>query len=176
VFAAQELTKFIAGRDVRCEDLGADSVHPKRRIGRCSVDGIDQHHWLVQQGWALNFEPYAKREFLADEEEAKRDRFGMWKGCFVAPRDFRRWNKRTAKLLGWQCPPDAREKLFPDIAGMPTGCEIKGRYTLRASPYEGIYHLPGCRSYRRTKANRWFCSEEDAIAARFRKAFTCAWR
>ena len=46
--------------------------------------------------------------------------------------------------------------------------------TLRAIGYEGIYHLPACRSYSRLKrAQRWFCSEEDASAAGFRKALTC---
>ena len=38
----------------------------------------------------------------------------------------------------------------------------------------GIYHLQGCRSYPGlTEPNRWFCSEEDAQAARFRKAYNC---
>jgi hypothetical protein len=139
------------------------------------VEGIDLHHWLVQNGWALNFEPYAKERFKVDEDDASAGHFGLWKGCFAAPRDFRRWNKRTAKLLGASCPPDAREKLFPDDATMPAGCEIKGHYTLRAWPSEGIYHLPDCGSYRRTKAKRWFCSEEDALAAGFRKSYTCGW-
>ena len=58
---------------------------------------------------------------------------------------------------------------------MPAGCDIKGHYAMRAWPYRGIYHLPGCGSYRRTKAKRWFCSEEEALAARFRKAYTCGW-
>jgi endonuclease YncB( thermonuclease family) len=172
--AARELEKFIAGRAVRCEDLGADPVYSKRRIGRCSVEGIDLHHWLVKEGWALNFEPYAKGEFVADQEDARQGQFGLWKGCFVAPRDFRHWNNRTAKLLGPRCPPDALGKLFPDAADMLPDCEIKGHYSLRALPFEGIYHLPGCRSYRTTKAKRWFCSEGDAIAAQFREAFTCS--
>jgi endonuclease YncB( thermonuclease family) len=61
--ASAELEKFIAGRAVACEDLHADPVYGKRRIGRCSVGGIDLQHWLELHGWALNFEPYAKSEF-----------------------------------------------------------------------------------------------------------------
>jgi endonuclease YncB( thermonuclease family) len=174
--AWDELTKFIAKRPVKCEDLGEDPTYPKRRIGQCSVDGVDLHHWLVQEGWELNFEPNAKGRFKTDEDDAKRGHFGLWKGCFVAPKDFRNWNKRTADLLGASCPPDAREKLFPDVAEMPAGCSIKAHYAYRAWPSNlGIYHLPDCGSYRRTKAKRWFCSEEDAIAAGFRKAYTCGW-
>ncbi len=174
--AIEELSTFVAGRQIRCDDLHADPAYPNRRIGQCSVDGIDLHQWLVRQGWALNFEPYAKGRFKTDEEGARADQVGMWKGCFVSPYDFRHWNKRIAKLLGPTCSADARDKLFPDDANMPPGCEIKGHYTVRALPYRGIYHLPGCRSYKNTKAKRWFCSEEDAAAAGFRKAFTCGRR
>ena len=175
--ATQELKAYIAGRPIQCSDRGPDTAYRKRRIGQCSVEGIDLHHWLVQQGWAINFEPYAKERFKVDEADARAGQFGMWKGCFVAPRDFRRWNKRTATLLGPNCPEDARERLFPDDPRMPAGCEIKAKYALRAWPHRGIYHLPGCGSYRRTsKPERWFCSEEDAAAAGFRASYTCWWR
>jgi endonuclease YncB( thermonuclease family) len=173
--AAEELDKFVAGRSVKCEDIRADPAYPKRRIGECSVAGIDLGHWLVGQGWALNLQPTAKGRFTIDEEDARAAHSGLWKGCFVAPQDFRRWNKHSAKLLGANCPPDARDKLFPEEANMPSGCEIKAHYTLRAWPYAGIYHLPSCGSYRRTRAKRWFCSEEAAVEAGFRKAYTCGW-
>jgi endonuclease YncB( thermonuclease family) len=173
--AAEELDKFIAGRSVKCEDIRADPAYPKRRIGECSVAGIDLGHWLVGQGWALNLQPNAKGRFTIDEEDARAALSGLWKGCFVAPQDFRRWNKHSSKLLGANCPPDARDKLFPEEASMPIGCEIKAHYALRAWPYAGIYHLSSCGSYRRTKAKRWFCTEEAAVEAGFRKAYTCGW-
>jgi len=171
--SAQALEKFIAGRQVLCDDHGPDPAYKKGRIGQCSVDGTDLQRWLVRAGWALDFERSAKGHFRIDQDDARARQFGLWNGCFVAPRDFRRWNNRRAKLLGPDCPPDAREKLFPSQATMPAGCEIKGQYTRRAVPYRGIYHLPGCSSYQRTKARRWFCSEEEALAGGFRKAFTC---
>ncbi|HVI68701.1 MAG TPA: thermonuclease family protein, partial [Bradyrhizobium sp.] len=38
----------------------------------------------------------------------------------------------------------------------------------------GIYHLRGCSSYAGlTQPDRWFCTEEDAQAAGFRRAFNC---
>jgi hypothetical protein len=59
---------------------------------------------------------------------------------------------------------------------MPPGCSIKGKLAYRAWPYVGIYHTEGCGSYQRTKhPQRWFCSEEEAQEARFRKSFTCRW-
>lgn len=172
--AADALQAFIARRPVHCEDLGVDPDFNQRRIGRCSVSATDLHLWLVREGWALNFEPNAKGRFKTAEDDARAVGLGLWRGCFIEPRDFRRWNKGTAKLLGVSCPLDARERLFPDEPSMPFGCEIKGKLSARAWPYEGIYHLPGCGSYRRTtKPERWFCSQEDAIAAGFRSSFTC---
>ncbi|GAB2702454.1 thermonuclease family protein [Paenibacillus thermoaerophilus] len=35
---------------------------------------------------------------------------------------------------------------------------------------EKIYHVPGSRSYDRTVPEQWFCTEEEAVAAGFRKA------
>ena len=59
---------------------------------------------------------------------------------------------------------------------MPPGCRIKGKLAMRArvTGNVGVYHLQGCRSYPAlTKPDRWFCSEEDAQAAGFRKAYNC---
>ena len=50
---------------------------------------------------------------------------------------------------------------------MPSGCNIKGKFAVRArvTGNLGIYHLQACRSYPAlTKPDRWFCSEEDAQA------------
>ena len=89
--ARDRLKTFLAGRAVHCEDKGADRVYPKRRIGVCQIDGeaTTLNQWLVRQGWAVNFEPYAKGRFAADEEQAKASRVGLWKGCFATPQDLR---------------------------------------------------------------------------------------
>ena len=58
---------------------------------------------------------------------------------------------------------------------MPAGCNIKGKYAVRArvTGNTGIYHLQTCRSYPGLDQDRWFCSEDDALAAGFRKAYNC---
>jgi endonuclease YncB( thermonuclease family) len=174
------LSQYIGGRSAHCDDKGADRVHPGRRVAICTVDGetISINQWLVREGLALNFEPYARGRFQRDEGDARQNLRGLWKGCFVAPQDLRYWRKRTAPLLGSSCPDEtvARDALFPDHVDMPPGCPIKGAFALRArlTLHRGIYHLEGCRSYRTVKiVNRWFCSEEDAVAAGFRKALNC---
>jgi hypothetical protein len=118
------------------------------------------HQWLVRQGWALNFEPYAKGRYKADQEQARVSLTGLWKGCFPTPEDFRLGNKRKANLLGPSCAAlDEQRKrnlLFPDPPAMPPGCTIKGKFALRAqiTSHRGIYHMEGCRSYQRTKVAR----------------------
>ena len=103
----------------------------------------------------------------------------MWKGCFVAPQEFRR-GKKDGPLLGGSCPAERdreiRDVLFPDDLAMPAGCNIKGKFAVRArvTGNLGIYHLQACRSYPGlTNPDRWFCSEEDAQAAGFRRAYNC---
>src|SRR3954464_7031002 len=182
VEARDRLAKLTAKREVRCRDLGADPTYGKRRIGICTIDGetASLNQMLVREGFALNVEPAAKGRFKADEARAKDALAGLWKGCFVAPTEFRRW-QNTAPLLGASCRSDKdrqlREILFPEDTAMPPGCPIKGVFAARArvTGNLGVYHLQGCRSYGGvTKPERWFCSEEDAQAAGFRRAYNCS--
>jgi endonuclease YncB( thermonuclease family) len=179
--ARDQLANLIGGRQVRCEDLGLGTTYKKRHIGICTVEGesASLNQLLVRQGLALNFEPYARGRFREDEIAAKDNRRGLWKGCFVAPEQFR-WGRKDGALLGDSCRPDKdreiRAVLFPEEPAMPSGCPIKGKFALRARVTDnvGVYHLQACRSYPAlTRPDRWFCSEEDAQAAGFRKAYNC---
>jgi endonuclease YncB( thermonuclease family) len=179
--ARDQLTKLIGGREVRCDDLGADPSYKKRHLGACKIEGdtTSLSQLLVHQGFALNVESAATGRFETDEARAREDREGLWKGCFVAPQEFRT-GKKDGALLGGSCPADRdkeiREALFPEALAMPSGCNIKGKFAVRArvTGNVGIYHLQACRSYPAlTKPDRWFCSEEDAQAAGFRRAYNC---
>jgi len=181
VEARDQLTKLIEARGVHCEDLGADKIIPRRHAGLCTVDGetISLSQLLVRQGFALNAEPSAKGHFKDDETAASNDRRGLWRGCFVAPQEFRH-GKKDGALLGAACRGDKdreiRQVLFPEEPATPPGCNIKAKFAVRArvTGNLGIYHLQGCRSYAPlTKPDRWFCSEDDAQAAGFRRAYNC---
>jgi endonuclease YncB( thermonuclease family) len=173
VKARDRLAELIGKRVVKCVDKGP--AYPgTRRVGICTVEGQTEtlNNLLVREGWALNFEPYGKGRFTAPQKQAEKDRLGIWEGCFAEPHDLRHWNKKTAKLLGPTCPTgdDAtvRDILFPDQPNMPPGCSIKGTKSR-------IYHMEGCGSYRINKTPlRWFCSEEAAQDAGFRKAGNCS--
>lgn len=56
-----------------------------------------------------------------------------------------------------------------------SSCEVKGNIS---SSDEKIYHVPGCDSYNQTrisesKGEQWFCSEQEALDAGWRKALNC---
>lgn len=56
------------------------------------------------------------------------------------------------------------------------GCVIKGNY--READHTRIYHTPNCYNYDRITikpgtSDRWFCSEEEAVRAGFRKSLDC---
>ena len=180
--ARDRLKQYIGKRDVRCDDRGADINFAKRRIGICWIEAetVNLNQWLVREGWAMNLEPSAKGRFKADQDNARDSRKGLWKGCFVSPLTLRRWTRSSAKLLGAACPSGnswlARGILFPDRPAMPSGCSIKGKFTVRSriTSHRGIYHAESCRSYARTiMPDRWFCSEDEARAEGFRKSYTC---
>ena len=179
--ARDELTKLIKGRVVRCEDLGPDKTFKKRHIGLCTAEGdtLTLNQQLVREGFALNANPFIKGQFKDDAAVAKDDSKGLWKGCLIAPQEYR-LGKKDGALLGSSCRADRdkeiRAALFPEDLTMPPNCGIKAKFAVRArvTGNVGIYHLRGCPSYAAmTKPDRWFCSEDDAQASGFRKAFNC---
>ncbi len=179
--ARDQLAKLTGGKQVRCDDLGPDPTYKKWRLGVCKNEGetAGLSQLLVRNGFALNVEAAANGRFKADEARAREDRQGLWKGCFAAPREFR-VAKKDGPLLGSACRADRdreiRQALFPEELVMPASCRIKGKYAVRArvTGNLGIYHLQACRSYPGlTNPDRWFCSEDDAQAAGFRRAYNC---
>ncbi|MGX9943462.1 thermonuclease family protein [Bradyrhizobium sp. BTAi1] len=181
VEAREQLTRLIAGRAVRCDDLGPDKPLKSRRLGLCTVDGdkLSLNQQMARAGYAVSADPAVKYRAKDDIAAAKEALRGIWKGCFVAPGEFRT-DKKDGSLLGASCRSDRdreiRDVLFPDAPSAPPGCSIKGKFAVRArvTGNIGIYHLQGCPSYpATTEPDRWFCSEDDARASGFRRAFNC---
>src|SRR5882757_5065787 len=72
VEARDQLTKLIGGRQVRCDDLGADPSARKRHLGACKIEGetTSLSQLLVGLGFALNVESSATGRFQTDEARA----------------------------------------------------------------------------------------------------------
>ncbi len=179
--ARDQLTKLISGRPVHCDDHGPARNFSKRHLGVCAVTGetASLNQQMIAAGFALELASSARDPFAKDQSSARDARRGLWKGCFVSPQQFRH-GKKDGTLLGAACRADKdreiRAVLFPRHPAMPPGCPIKARFALRArlTGNVGIYHLQGCPSYpATTRPDRWFCSEDDARAEGFRRAYNC---
>jgi len=150
--AHRVLARLVAAPTVQCEERGLDKYH--RLLGICRAHGLDVNAELVRRGLAWAFVRYS-RSYVAVEEDARRARVGVWSGTATPPWQYRtdRWHRAT------------------DGAEAPKGCPIKGNVTASGR----IYHLPWSPWYDRikmdgAKGKRWFCSEEEAMAAGWRAA------
>lgn len=123
------------------------------------ADGVFVNRELVRLGLArAGYYPpdiSCMKELRAAQDEAREARLGIW-GLLGSP--------TYATRVGEGC---AGGCLTP-----PAGCRIKGNISLDRKK---IYHVPGGKYYEQTviepeKGERWFCSEEEAIAAGWRKS------
>jgi endonuclease YncB( thermonuclease family) len=154
--AALALADRIGGQSVRCEILDRDRYD--RHVGRCFAGETDLNGWMVRQGHAVAYRRYSL-DYLAMETAARGERKGAWDGYFDLPWDWRSGDRR------------AEGGSSTAVWASRTGCDIKGNISANGK----IYHLPGQQFYDRTaidpaKGERWFCSEEEARAAGWRRA------
>lgn len=147
--ARRSLDRLIDGRSVACQSVGIDTYG--RILAQCSVNGLDLGAELVRLGFAWAFLKYT-HAYEVIEMESRARRVGVWNGDAKPPWIYRaRRSASTGKA--------------------PAGCAIKGNVTQHGR----VYHLPSGRSYNRTRIDeargeRWFCSENEAVAAGWRPA------
>ena len=150
------LRSVIENKSVDCEKEDIDRYG--RIVATCfNSAGEDIAELMVRNGWALAYRQYSKR-YVELENEAARMQVGLWAGQFVRP-----WNWRKGERLVLDS---------PDFELKDENCLIKGNISSRG---ERIYHSPESKYYEatridETKGEAWFCSEEDALAAGFRRA------
>jgi endonuclease YncB( thermonuclease family) len=87
VDAAVSLERMIGGRHIRCEERGRDRYH--RVIATCRLGRTDIARWLVEAGWAVAYRRFSD-EYIAFEEQARKDRVGIWASTFEEPEKWRR--------------------------------------------------------------------------------------
>ena len=147
-WAAETAAALFDGRRAECRATDTDRYG--RVVARCRVEGRDMGAALVGAGAAMAFQRYSA-EYVDDEKAALAAGRGIWAWDPTPP-----WEWRAAGG-----PPQA----------VPGDCEIKGNVSSNGR----IYHLPGQADYGRTRIDtgrgeRWFCSEDDARAAGWRRA------
>jgi hypothetical protein len=155
--AAFALDDKIGVQNVRCDLLDRDQYD--RHIGRCFLGGTDLYQWMVRNGHAVAYRRFST-EYVPAENAARQEGAGMWQGEFDLPWDWRRGQRRIPGR--WQ---NCR-------CGFGPGLPVKGNISRSG---ERIYRVPGQQHYEQTRIDeasgeRWFCSEEEAQAAGWRRA------
>jgi endonuclease YncB( thermonuclease family) len=84
--SAFALADMIARSVVWCEPKGRDRY--KRIIAVCFKGETNLNSWMVAQGWAVAFRKYGI-DYIAQEDEARLARRGIWAGSFEMPWDWR---------------------------------------------------------------------------------------
>ncbi len=158
---AKEAAKaMLAGHKLRCVDLGQRSYD--RVVGRCYLDGRDIAVDLIEAGVArvcLRFarEQGQEQTYLHAEQRAVKARAGVFSGPLNPVAGFCAASTASAQHVAPVVPP-------------APGCAIKGNVSSNGR----IYHLPGQRHYdhvtMRGSETRWFCTEDQAQAAGWRRA------
>lgn len=77
---------FVTGATVTCTRLDVDRYG--RDVSTCDADGFDLSAGLVAAGLAVAYRQYSLT-YVGAEEEAKRNKRGMWRGSFDMPWDWR---------------------------------------------------------------------------------------
>lgn len=159
--AAAALDGFLAvSRPVRCTFVAWD--HYGRFVGDCRrTDGASVGSWMVENGQALDWPRYSHGAYASQQMKAEAAKVGLWAGTFQAPWDWRAEHRDSG-----------RSTSAPLFAAGNGGCTIKGNISADG---ERIYHMPGQKFYGVTKISeakgeRWFCSEDEALAAGWRRS------
>jgi endonuclease YncB( thermonuclease family) len=88
--AGKALAGFIGGRSVECEQRDVDRY--QRVVATCSVGGDDIGRWMVLHGWAIAYRRYSM-DYVADEDQAREAKRGIWSGSFELPSAYRKSHK-----------------------------------------------------------------------------------
>lgn len=164
--AKEALKNLIEGQEVKLEkDITDKDVYGRwLRYAILQVPGDDNvlvNDYLVSNGLAFATyippDKHYRELFVSGEEEARRDKLGLWAECNYAESD----------------DADLRET---DLGPSDPNCIIKGNISEKG--YGKTYLIPGCDNYSRVKVDvkkgeKYFCTEAEALDEGFRKATNC---
>ncbi len=89
VIAKKKLIEKIDNSKIKCISSSRDRY--KRFLATCYKDKINLNKWMVRNGFAVAYKKYSK-DYLRDEEYAKENKLGVWKGPFIMPEKWRKLN------------------------------------------------------------------------------------
>ncbi len=85
--SAEVLREMLSSKTI-CESLGYDVY--RRMLGLCLTEnGESINKKMVRLGWAIAYRRFSPK-YIADEDFAKAQKHGIWKGSFQRPEEYRR--------------------------------------------------------------------------------------
>ena len=84
------LTELIDNKNLYCEVNDIDRY--KRYVAICFLNNLNLNKTMVRSGWSIAYRYYST-QYIKDEEIAKKNKLGIWKGEFEEPYIFRK-NKK----------------------------------------------------------------------------------
>ena len=88
--ATNALIKKINGKTVMCKVQDKLDRY-KRYIGVCFLGDLNLNKWMVRNGHAVAYRRYSK-DYIQDENYAKKNKIGLWSGDFIYPEKWRKLN------------------------------------------------------------------------------------
>lgn len=85
--SANELVKITNNQIINCNIISTDKY--KRYIAICYANKININQIMVRKGWAIAYRYYSK-DYVKDEEYARKNKSGIWKSKFEEPYIFRK--------------------------------------------------------------------------------------
>ena len=83
------LKKKIDNKIINCKSIGMDRY--KRHIAECFKGKKNINAFMVQNGQAVAYRKYSPK-FISYENNAKKEKLGLWSGTFEMPWDYRKKN------------------------------------------------------------------------------------
>ena len=85
----EKLITKIDATEIKCISSSKDRY--KRYIATCYKGKTNLNQWMVRNGFAIAYRRYSKT-YVPDEELAKENKLGLWKGKFMEPEKWRKLN------------------------------------------------------------------------------------
>lgn len=155
---------LVAGKQVRLETDISDTDKYSRLLRYVYADDMMVNEMLVKEGFAnvITYPPDVKynKHFLVLEQEARARKRGLWSEVCA--------DYESAGVATVPSP-------TVHASQSDASCTIKGNISASG---EKIFHVLGCQFYQKTiiteeVGERWFCTEQEAISAGWRKALNC---
>ena len=89
VKSKEKLIKKINNESIACKITSKDRY--KRYLATCYKKKTNINKWMVRNGHAVAYLRYSK-EYLRDENYAKKKGLGIWRGSFIQPEKWRKLN------------------------------------------------------------------------------------